>query len=117
MVALDPTCQNTLQASAPPVRLTELLEPVMRVEPAWKMKTALGSPPPSSVTFPVRLSVLLDEVTLNVMVPVTPLVAIFWVKTMFPLMVPPLMGKHEPGLSLRNSKFEMLRSPLLPTVN
>jgi hypothetical protein len=33
-VAELPTCQNTLQASAPPVSLTVLLEAVIRVDPA-----------------------------------------------------------------------------------
>jgi hypothetical protein len=32
--------------------LTLLAEPVMSVEPAWKTKTAFGSPPPSSVSDP-----------------------------------------------------------------
>jgi hypothetical protein len=36
---------------------TVLLEAVMRVEPAWKMKTELALPWPFSVRVPVRLSV------------------------------------------------------------
>ena len=44
-VAELPTCQNTLQAWAPLVRMTLLAESVMSVEGAWKMKTAFGSPP------------------------------------------------------------------------
>jgi hypothetical protein len=51
-VAELPTCQKTLQAWAPSVRIMLLAESVMRVEGAWKMKTAFGSPPPSSVSEP-----------------------------------------------------------------
>lgn len=54
-VAELPTCQNTLQAWAPLVRMTVLLDAVMRVEPAWKMNTALGLLPPFNVTDPVKL--------------------------------------------------------------
>ncbi len=43
-VAELPICQKTLQAWAPPVSSTRLLEAVVSVEPIWKMKTALGSP-------------------------------------------------------------------------
>ena len=53
-VALDPTCQNTLQAFAPFSNRTVLPDPVISVEPAWKMNTELGSPPPFRVTVPVR---------------------------------------------------------------
>ncbi len=42
-VAELPTCQNTLQAFAPLMRVTRLPEPVTRVDSVWKMKTALGS--------------------------------------------------------------------------
>jgi hypothetical protein len=52
-VAELPTCQKTLQACAPFSRSTVLLEAVISVDPAWKMKTALASPCPSSVTVPV----------------------------------------------------------------
>ena len=55
-VAELPTCQNTLQASAPPVSLTVLLETVIRVDPAWKTNTALGLFCAFSVTVPVRPS-------------------------------------------------------------
>ena len=51
-VAELPTCQNTLQAWAPLVRMTLLAESVMSVEAAWKMKTAFGSPPASRVSDP-----------------------------------------------------------------
>ena len=51
-VAELPTCQKTLQDWAPLIRLTVLPEPVVRVEPAWKTKTAFGSPPPLSVSAP-----------------------------------------------------------------
>ena len=51
-VAELPTCQNTLQAWAPLVRMTLLAESVTSVDGAWKMKTAFGSPPASSVSDP-----------------------------------------------------------------
>ena len=44
-VAELPTCQKTLQACAPLIRLTVLADAVVSVEPAWKTKTAFGSPP------------------------------------------------------------------------
>ncbi len=43
-VAEDPTCQKMLQDRALPVRTILLDEAVMRVEAAWKIKTAFGSP-------------------------------------------------------------------------
>jgi len=43
-VAELPTCQKTLHARAPPVRTTLLPDPVMRVLPAWKIKTESGLP-------------------------------------------------------------------------
>lgn len=43
-VAEEPTCQKTLHACAPPASRTVVLEPVISVEPIWKMNTALGSP-------------------------------------------------------------------------
>jgi hypothetical protein len=60
-VAELPTCQKTLHAWAPPVRLTSLADAVMRVEATWKTKTALGSPFALRVTVPVSPS---DEVDL-----------------------------------------------------
>ncbi len=57
-VAEDPTCQKTLQAWVPLVNLTTLFDAVVSVEPAWKMKTAFESPPPSSVRVPVIASEL-----------------------------------------------------------
>jgi hypothetical protein len=59
-VAELPTCQKTLHACAPPSRTTELLEAVMRVDPAWKMKTEFGSPPPFNVTVPFSAKALAD---------------------------------------------------------
>ena len=53
-VADEPTCQKTLHAWAPLVSVMREPEMVVRVEPAWNTKTALGSPPASSVTSPVR---------------------------------------------------------------
>jgi hypothetical protein len=55
-VAELPTCQNTLHAEAPPIRLTVLLVPAVRVDPVWKMNTALGSPSAFRVSAPVRPS-------------------------------------------------------------
>jgi hypothetical protein len=52
-VAELPTCQKTLHGEAPLMRLTVLLDAVINVDPAWKMKTALGSPCASRVTVPV----------------------------------------------------------------
>ena len=49
-VAELPTCQNTLQACAPLTSLTRLADAVISVEPAWKTKTAFGSPWASSVS-------------------------------------------------------------------
>jgi hypothetical protein len=51
-VAELPTCQKTLQAWAPLVSRTLVPVSVPRVEPAWKMKTAFGSPSASSVSEP-----------------------------------------------------------------
>ena len=48
-VAELPTCQNTLHGLAPLISETLLFEPVMRVDPAWKMKTAAELPCASSV--------------------------------------------------------------------
>jgi hypothetical protein len=55
-VAELPTCQNTLQAWAPLIRETVAFEAVIKVDPAWKMNAALGSPWASRVTVPVRPS-------------------------------------------------------------
>ena len=52
-VAELPTCQKTLQAWAPLIRFTWLADAVVSVEPAWKTKTAFGSPPALSVSVPV----------------------------------------------------------------
>ncbi|KUL59402.1 hypothetical protein ADL28_17935 [Streptomyces violaceusniger] len=52
-VAELPTCQNTLHACAPLMRLTELPTSADRAEPTWMMKTASGSPWASRVTVPV----------------------------------------------------------------
>lgn len=48
------TCQKTLHGCAPPMSATLLLDPVINVDAAWKMNTALGSPCPSRVTVPER---------------------------------------------------------------
>jgi hypothetical protein len=55
-VAELPTCQNTLQAWAPPVSAIVVFEAVMSVVPAWKMNTAPGLPPPLRVTVPPTAS-------------------------------------------------------------
>ena len=53
-VAELPTCQKTLEATAPPMSATALLPAaVVSVLPIWKMKTAFGSPLPLRVTVPV----------------------------------------------------------------
>ena len=52
-VAELPTCQKTLQACAPLTSLPGCAEAVISVEPAWKTKTAFGSPWASSVSVPV----------------------------------------------------------------
>ena len=43
-VAELPTCQKTLAACAPPLRITWRPDVVVNVDPIWKMKTALASP-------------------------------------------------------------------------
>jgi hypothetical protein len=52
-VAELPTCQYTWQGLAPRMSATVLLLAVMRVDPAWKMKTAFGSFSASRVSVPV----------------------------------------------------------------
>jgi hypothetical protein len=52
-VAELPTCQKTLHAWAPLMKTTRLAEAVISVDSVWKMKTASGSPWPSSVRSPV----------------------------------------------------------------
>lgn len=52
-VAELPTCQKTLHACAPFSSTTLLPEAEIKVEPAWKIKTASASPPPFRVTDPV----------------------------------------------------------------
>ena len=51
-VAEEPTCQKTLHACAPLTIETEVFDPLISVEPIWKMNTALGFPCASSVTLP-----------------------------------------------------------------
>src|ERR1700722_2473932 len=55
-VAELPTCQKTLQAWAPLMRLMALAEAVVSVEPIWKMKTAFWLFCPSRVTVPLTPS-------------------------------------------------------------
>src|SRR6185503_1733975 len=43
-VAELPTCQTTLAACAPPVKITCRPDVVVSVEPIWKMNTAFASP-------------------------------------------------------------------------
>jgi hypothetical protein len=52
-VADEPTCQKTLQACTPFSRTMLAEDPVVKVEPAWKMNTASGFPPPFRVMAPV----------------------------------------------------------------
>src|ERR1700726_1940166 len=51
-VAEEPTCQKTLQACGPLLRSPLVFEPVVSVDPIWKINTAFGSPCASSVTLP-----------------------------------------------------------------
>lgn len=51
-VAEEPTCQKTLHACAPLTSETVVFEPVISVEPTWKMNTALGLPSALRVTLP-----------------------------------------------------------------
>src|SRR5665213_232868 len=53
-VAELPTCQNTLHACAPFSSATTLVDAVVKDDPASKMKTESGLPPPLRVTVPVR---------------------------------------------------------------
>src|SRR5438093_744455 len=55
-VAELPTCQNTLAALAPPLRITWRAEVVVRVDAIWKMNTALATPLASSVRYPEEIS-------------------------------------------------------------
>jgi len=50
-VAELPTCQKMHSARAPLTRMIWVLEPVVSVEPIWKMKDRVGSPSASSVRF------------------------------------------------------------------
>lgn len=52
-VADELTCQKMLQGLAEPMRTTELLLAVIKVELVLKRKTASGSPPASIVIVPV----------------------------------------------------------------
>ena len=51
-VAELPTCQKMLQGSAPLMRRMLLSGAVTRVEPAWKIQKALGSPAALRVRVP-----------------------------------------------------------------
>lgn len=53
-VAELPTCQKTLHACVPLINATVLDDDVISVDPAWKTKTASGSPCASRVTVPDR---------------------------------------------------------------
>jgi hypothetical protein len=59
-VAELPTCQNTLQAWAPLIRMMLLAEAVTRVEATWKTNTEPGLPWPSRVSCPLRANELVD---------------------------------------------------------
>jgi hypothetical protein len=58
-VAEDPTCQNTLQANAPPV--STIPEPVAVIKelPIWKYQASLDEPVPARAKTPVRAAELL----------------------------------------------------------
>ena len=51
-----PTCQKTLAAWTPRLRMTWRPDVVVRVDAIWKMKTALASPWASSVRSPDDIS-------------------------------------------------------------
>jgi len=55
-VAELPTCQKTLAAVAPLVRITRLLAPVVSVDAIWKIQTAFGSFWASSVRSPAAIA-------------------------------------------------------------
>ena len=60
IVAELPTCQKTLEARAPPIRVTLLLAPVVRVVAIWKIKMSVAVP--VSVRVPVIPKVPAAEV-------------------------------------------------------
>lgn len=60
-VAELPICQKTLQSEAPLIKSTVALLAVVIVLPVWKIKTAAGSPPPSSVSAPVNCADVLGK--------------------------------------------------------
>lgn len=51
-----PTCQNTLEAFAPPIRITCRPDETFRVDAIWKMKIAFESPLASRVKYPELIS-------------------------------------------------------------
>src|ERR1019366_904719 len=67
-VAELPTCQKTLHACAPFSSTTRLPEAVIKVEPAWKIKTASALPPPLRVSEPDRAMADADSYTPEVKV-------------------------------------------------
>jgi hypothetical protein len=52
----EPTCQKTLQAWAPPVKIIELAVAAVSVESVLKINAALESPSASRVKVPVMLN-------------------------------------------------------------
>src|ERR1019366_7004540 len=67
-VAELPTCQKTLHACAPFSSTTRLPEAVIKVEPAWKIKTASALPPPLRGSEPDRAMADADSYTPEVKV-------------------------------------------------
>ncbi|KAL5394604.1 hypothetical protein PMIN02_004825 [Paraphaeosphaeria minitans] len=55
-VAEVPTCQKTLHACAPLMRMTDEAVAVVRVDPIWKTKTVFGSFCASRTSVPVKTS-------------------------------------------------------------
>jgi hypothetical protein len=60
-VAELPTCQNTLQAWAPLVKMMLLADAVISVDATWNTNTDAGLPWPSRVSWPLSAS---DDVDL-----------------------------------------------------
>jgi len=93
-VADEPICQYTLQAWAPPARMTDAPEPVTRVLPIWKIQVSEGEPVPARVrTPPAAMLAELEYLYIPGLrvwparLPISsvaPLIATIWLYTAFP---------------------------------